>query len=425
LSFRARVVLAAGWVAFVVYAYPGFMSFDSAVQLSEARAGHYTDWHPPVMAWLWRYLDMLVAGPLLMLLLQSGLLLFGTYALLRRVARSTYAACGAVAILVFPPVGTAMAVIWKDSLMVAAIVAGLALLVSPSRGRRIAALALFAFAAAVRYNGFTITLVPVIALFRWSDAIIGLRRYAIAAVAWLATVGCGQLANRALTDDVMHPWHGSLAMFDIVGTIRFSPPMSDDELGEILRGTPMMVARDLQREAIAAYDAQWGVFRIRRSFMQQPSTAEQRDAIERAWRTLVLAHPLAYAQHRWRVFRRVLTFEPRVIPYVWTGIDDEFGENVAFEPPCFQQWLIDRALVFASSWLMRVWMYGLLAIAMLGFARDRVALSLGVSAVISELALFVLAPTEDFRYSLWLVAAALLAVFWTFARRYELGQPSA
>src|SRR5580693_1458869 len=108
------------------------MSFDSTVQLGEARAAHYTDWHPPVMAFIWRYLDMIVAGPLLMLLLQSGLLLFGSYALIRRVARSTYAACVAVAILLFPPVGTTMAVIWKDSLMVGAIIAGIALVLSDS-----------------------------------------------------------------------------------------------------------------------------------------------------------------------------------------------------------------------------------------------------------------------------------------------------
>ncbi len=410
-------MLAAGWIAFLLYAYPGFMSLDSSFQLSQGRAGHYTDWHPPVMAFIWRYLDKLVAGPLLMLLLQSGLLLFGSYALLRRVARPTFAACAAVAILLFPPVATTMAVIWKDSLMVGAVVAGIALVLSASRGRRIAGLVMFTLAAGVRVNGFTITLLPVVALFRWSDAITGSRRYAIAAVAWLATVGCSQLANRALTDETAHIWHNSLAMFDIVGTIHFSPPMSDDELEPILRGAPLLVTHDFQREATDAYDAQWGVFRVMRSFMQQPTTAEQRAAIEHAWKTLVVAHPLAYAEHRWRVFRRVLVLGPRVFPYMTTGVDEMFDVHVAYDPPRAQQWLIARAQSLSTSWLMRVYLYGLLALAMLGFARDRVAVALGVSALTSELALLVLAPAEDFRYSLWLVVASLLAVAWTFARR--------
>jgi hypothetical protein len=150
------------------------------------------------------------------------------------------------------------------------------------------------------------------------------------------------------------------------------------------------------------------------------SCSEQREAIERAWKTLVVAHPRAYAEHRWRVFRRVLVLGPRVFSYTTTGVDEIFGVNVAYDPPRVQQWLIARAGSVSASWLMRVYLYGLLALAMLGFARDRVAIAIGVSAVSSELALLVLAPTEDFRYSLWLVVASLLALAWTFARRVSV-----
>jgi hypothetical protein len=427
LSFRARVVLAAGWIAFLLYAYPGFMSFDSAVQLREARAGHYSDWHPPVMAFIWRYLDMVVAGPLLMLLLQSGLLLFGSYALLRRVARPTYAACGAAGILLFPPIATAMAVIWKDSLMVGAVVAGLALVLAESRRRRIAGLALFALAAAVRYNGFTITLVPMIALFRWNDATGALRRYAVATIAWLATVGCAQLANRALVDEPMHPWHGSVAMFDIVGTIRFSPPLDDDTLAEALRGTPLLVAHDFQREARAAYDPTAGVFRIIDTFMKQPTDAEQRDAVARAWWQLVSAHPTAYLEHRWQVFERVLSLQREAEPWIWTGIDGTGADLVQLTPTRFQNKLMRAAHRFATSWLMRVWVYllsslvvGAIAIAM----RDRVAIAIVVSAISAELVLLIAAPTDDFRYSLWLVVAALLATFHVVATRLLRARPA-
>jgi len=43
-------ILLAGCALFVVYAYPGYMSYDSAWQLREARSGWLTDWHPPLMA---------------------------------------------------------------------------------------------------------------------------------------------------------------------------------------------------------------------------------------------------------------------------------------------------------------------------------------------------------------------------------------
>jgi hypothetical protein len=425
LSFRARVVLAAGWVAFVVYAYPGFLSFDSVVQLREARAGVFTDWHPPVMAWLWRYLDMIAPGPIAMLLLQSGLLLFGAYALIRRVASSTYAACGAVAILLFPPIGTAMAVIWKDSLMVGAIVAGVALLLARSRTLRAVGLVALTLAAAVRYNGFTITIVLVVALFRWRDDIFGLRRYAIAFVVWGATVACGQLANRLVVDTPMHVWHGSLAMFDIVGTLRYSRPISDDEAAEVLRGTPLLVSRDYQRSARRAYDPNAGVFRIVTMFMKQPTTADERDAIARAWSSLVAAHPRAYLKHRWQVFRRVLGLQDDASPWVWTGIDAVGRDLVRYAPIDAQAWLTTEANDFATSWLMRVYVYLLLTLGVGAIAiamRDRVSIAIAASAVASELALFGLAPTEDFRYSLWLVIAALLISFRVFATRLRRGR---
>ena len=35
--FTERVILITGWVLFLIYAYPGYMSFDSAWQLTQAR----------------------------------------------------------------------------------------------------------------------------------------------------------------------------------------------------------------------------------------------------------------------------------------------------------------------------------------------------------------------------------------------------
>lgn len=414
----------------MLYAYPGFMSFDSVVQLREARAGHYTDWHPPVMAWLWHVIEHMPGpAPLGMLLLQSGLLLVGTYALVRHVAGPMASACAAVAILLFPPIATTMAVIWKDSLMVGAVVAGTALVLSASRRRRVAGLALFALAAAVRYNGLTVTMVPVIALFRWSDTSAGWRRYAIASGVWLATVAVALVANKALTDEVTHPWHSSIAMFDIVGTLRFAPALSDAELAETLQGTPLVATHDLQQAAREAYDPEAGVFRIVETFMKQPTTADERAAIARAWERLVVAHPVAYLRHRWRVFRRVLVLQPTVHPWIWVGIDLVGDDLLELSPPRFQRSLMNAALRFATSWFMRVYIYGALVLAAFGLAlwrRDRLVLAITTSAIISELALLVLAPTEDFRYSLWLVVAALLAAFLLAAqlvRARSAGQP--
>jgi hypothetical protein len=123
-----RSILAIGYVLFLVWAFPGFMSTDSQVQLLEARSGKYSDAHPPLMSAYWRLLDAFISGPILMLLLQSTLFLGGLYVIMKRVLSPKGAAIAASAILLFPPVMTTMAVIWKDSQMAGFLVAGAACL---------------------------------------------------------------------------------------------------------------------------------------------------------------------------------------------------------------------------------------------------------------------------------------------------------
>src|SRR4051812_32316639 len=118
-STSPTVILLVGFALFVFYAFPGYMSNDSCDQLLDARGQAFSDAHPPVMAAEWLILDMIIAGPVLMLLVQGALFLGGLASLLRHVLAPRAAALAAVLILLFPPVMTTMAVIWKDSQMAA------------------------------------------------------------------------------------------------------------------------------------------------------------------------------------------------------------------------------------------------------------------------------------------------------------------
>ena len=109
-----RQILVAGWLAFMLYAYPGYMSFDSVFQLGEARADHFSDAHPPAMAELWRLVDHVIAGPLGMLLIQSTCFLAAVFLLFRRRIKPQPAALAAIGLQLLPPVASEMAVIWKD-----------------------------------------------------------------------------------------------------------------------------------------------------------------------------------------------------------------------------------------------------------------------------------------------------------------------
>jgi hypothetical protein len=218
MDLVTRFVLVVGGLSFVAYAYPGLMTFDSVDQLAEARSGFFTDAHPPAMAAVWRALDALVPGPFLMLLLQGITFLAGSYLVLRRALSPRAASVIAALVLLFPPVLSPMAFVWKDSLMAGCLLLGTALVLQPSRGWRVAGLACYALATAVKYNAFAATLPLVVLLFQWR-ATDGWRRYAIATAAWLGVSAAAAGANAALVDQSMHFWHSSLAVADIVGVI--------------------------------------------------------------------------------------------------------------------------------------------------------------------------------------------------------------
>ena len=74
-----------GCAAVALVFWPGLMSADSVWQLEMARAGRYTDWHPPLCLILWRGADKLLPGPAGMLLLQ-GATLWTALALFTRAA---------------------------------------------------------------------------------------------------------------------------------------------------------------------------------------------------------------------------------------------------------------------------------------------------------------------------------------------------
>ena len=72
-----RAILGAALVWFLIYAYPGYIGWDTEAHLMQSRAGVYSDAHPPVLPALWRVCEVFVHGPLLMMLIQALSLLVG------------------------------------------------------------------------------------------------------------------------------------------------------------------------------------------------------------------------------------------------------------------------------------------------------------------------------------------------------------
>ena len=247
-TWSPAIILAIGWVGFLVFAFPGEMTWDSVRSVIASRTQRYTDASPPALAILWSWIEHVVAGSFGMLLLQSSTLLGGIYLVLRRTFAPRAAAWLAVAVLLFPPVMMPMAFIWEQSVMAGLLMLGTGLLLSPRQGARIAGLGAMLCASAVRYDAYLITLPLIVLLFRWGPRDLTRRwpRYAQAVVAWLAVTLASSGVNRVLTDPQQYPWHVSVALHDIAGTLAFADgELPDAELNDLLAATELLIERDI------------------------------------------------------------------------------------------------------------------------------------------------------------------------------------
>jgi hypothetical protein len=429
-----RAVLLIGWAIFLAYGYPGYMSTDSCDQLVQARAGVYNDWHPALMAREWRLIEVFVTGPFGMLLAQSALFLWGVYFLLRRITPSARAAAAfAVVTLLFPPVMTTMAVIWKDSQMAGYLAMGAALVLSPRpRLRRLGYVLLFV-ACGMRYNAAAAVL-PLLLHATWSWTRPRWQRIGAAVLITIGLfVSSGQV-NSWLTDEHQYPWHSSLALFDLAGTIRDAGPASDAEIEDELDGTPLAIHQDLYAKITAAYDPRtwWYLSHGDNRIFDPPTTDAQREAIERAWRGLVLDHPGAYFRHRRRVFYNLLGLK-KEDRQLWSSVYHNIAEDPArlpglqhdASPSALQRWLYARFDRYQNGRWFRPYIYffaTILALLVCAYQRRGYELALLCSGLAYELSYLVVAPSPDNRYSHWMIACFTIAgsVSLLHARRARL-----
>jgi hypothetical protein len=424
-AWTPRTILVIGFVVFVLYGFPGFMSTDSFNQLVEARTGEYSNAHPPFMAFQWTVLDAIVSGPILMLLLQGGLLLAGLYALVREYVAPRAAAVTTVALFWFPANLAVMAVIWKDSQMAAYLVAGTALMLSTDRRKRVLGLVLVSAGCAFRHNGFAAAMPLVGLLFVWNPAHRWWRRYLIAGGAAIAVWLAAVLVNQALTVKEMNltPTYA-----DIVGVLAYCPDRTDEDLRHVLRDTPLLVTTNIQATARRLYSPRNSYYLSRgpdRMF-DQAVTPQQLAALDRAWRQLITEEWRAYLAHRTRMFEELLGLSEAELwsPVYFLFVElPEHADKIQHDASHSElQW----KLYHRMTWLVNEtpffdpWFYAALSLCLLVFfCRERLPFALIVSGLLYELSFFPTAGTPDNRYSHWMTVCTCVALVLIVIRRMK------
>jgi hypothetical protein len=415
-GLRPRTILVAGWLLFLLYAYPGYMSSDSIDQLLDSRVRTFNDWHSPTMTEVWRLIGFAIAGPFGMLALQSLLLLLGTYVLVSRTLRARVAAVVACGLLVLPPVMATMAVIWRDSQMAGFLIAGLAAVTSRRRGLQLCGLGLLVLASAMRESAaFAVLPILVIGL-AWGSDRSAWRRYAIAVVAWLVVWLCAVELDVGLRSAATRHMRLELATTDLPGVLRYAGPIDDAEVRELFDGVPLR-GIGLQSRARSYYTHPGEIMNGSGRLFDPPANADDRDAIVAVQPRLALAYPGAYLTHRWHVLYRVLAlgrmsgWDP-----IYIGFAGSIGQSEAAVHTARHS-AVQRgvnAFVRATSRTPLFWpyVYAIIAIVLLPLAvrrRQLLPAILLTSGLLYELTLLVVAVSAEYALSHWLVTATSLA----------------
>lgn len=147
----------------VIIFYPGWMSYDSIVQYSQAITGDYNSWHPVIMAWWWHILNYIIPGPSLFFMQNQICYWLGLY--LIAVALHKHISYWAIFVLLFgfaPPLLLVTVQIWKDVVFSSLMILSLGIVFNTIENKKwniiigIIVLVLMSLACGSKTNGYPV-----------------------------------------------------------------------------------------------------------------------------------------------------------------------------------------------------------------------------------------------------------------------------
>jgi hypothetical protein len=397
--------------------FPGLVPSDALDQYQQGASFIFSDWHPPMMSFIWAILNDWIPGPFGMLLLDC-LLYWGALLLLSiSIPRTHRKLSIAVIIVGFMPftVGT-LSHIWKDVLQAVIWLCAVGVIcVSYTRedGRErklllLAGLLLF-IGNALRFNAI-FGLLPLVWLLLNKSRLDLWKKWAIIFFIFpVLTIFLTGVFNYGFLHAAKSRVYQSLIVFDIGGVSHFSgkdyfkEAWDNDEANKIVSTC---------YEAAAWDSYAWGncSFVLKKL---QSSGSWSDGSLMKKWVDAISHEPTAYIKHRYENYMNFL-WNPNAVlghqtvnnslgfKYEITGmfralemVTNSYKDTFIFKPGF---WLF-------SSFLFSL--YGMLT--RKSFARD-VFLALNLSSFLYLLGYLVVGVASEFRYSYWSILATSASV---------------
>lgn len=398
--------------------WPGLMSVDSIVQYTQAVLRHYSDQHPPVMAWLWSWTDRVVTGPGGMLIVHLVLLWIGLWAIAEGARRRGLRHAWVVPLVGFmPTIANIAGVIWKDVGMAYALLCAGGMLYASRRVKRAtrvvaiaAALILMAYATMVRANAAAATLAVACYWVAVAFPRARLRRAIVGGVAVLALLLAVQQIIERKALNASHQYLSQLVLlFDLTG---IACGGADVQIPDAFR-VPAKDAGLLCK----AYDPDQvdKLFFFPDSPLRVSYDEAAYKQLRTVWLATLLAHPKLYINHHARAFSGVLGIHRASA--IDRALRQPFMPNpwgFTFTPNLLSRGLDATTEALADSGIFSGLLWLSLAVVLLVIVvRRRMSLpfesALLASALMYFLPYFFLSLTPNYRFIYWSVLATSVA----------------
>lgn len=426
--------------------YPGYLSFDSLEQLKQARSGMFTDWHPPLMSFIWYLFDRIMPGPVGMLLFHnlmfwSGLALFISQFINHKLLAT---------IIIFsigfsPPVIALLGTIWKDVGLASALLLAVALLCCAQQtGRKsywLAALLPLFYGLSVRHNGVFAVFPLAIwtgflacnqlrGQFLWATQKPAVLAIVLGLLILMLLVVSSQIINRGLIQGRKTYVIQTLLLHDLAAI-----SIAQDQLyipTYASKGVNLEELRTIYtpREVVPLFCCNSAPHHL---IMTNNEVNVLQ--LEKAWLNAIASHPKSYLTHRIAVFKALLGIGQNTVCLPFQSGIDPNSLGLIVRPSRLNRALAWRLERLHDSLLFRGWLYltlliGLLLVAALPGLRQNkaIVISLGSSGMLYALTYFFIAPTCDFRMYWWTVVVTLILpvpIFASLLNRISLQRHSA
>lgn len=331
-------LFAVGLAATIAIYYPGIMTADTWYVYNDISAQNAGDWQSPVMVAIWGFLERFLPGsppgPIFLLI---ATLYWAAFAVLAAAFRRRAAAAAILVVLAAfsPPAFLMVGVIWRDVLMsvcwllaaALGLTAGSAARQGPRLALKAAGLSLIALGVLMRPNALFGA--PVLAAYViWPNA-FSFKRWALAyvpgVIVFYAVI---QIMFYAVLDARRQNLIHSVFVFDLGGM----SALTGENLfpGKWSNAESIFVADGCYQPAY--WDTYWWMDpcswvmdRLDSETPEQKKLFGTADLFD-AWKRTVLAHPVAYLQHRLLHFAAFLSFrDQQTIEYTTVDEPDKPG----------------------------------------------------------------------------------------------------